>query len=231
MMVAVSWSGGKESCLACYRMMKDGFEISHLLNFISNDGICMSHGLERGVIDAQSRAIGIPLVQWRTSWNSYAREFRRALHMMKEIGVEGVIFGDISEIPRHEGWIDRVCGELGITPIKPLWGQDPTQVLNDFIDNGFEAIVVVTNADVLGEEWVGRRVDRGFANDLRNLEGGVDPCGELGEYHTYVTDGPLFRSRIRILESRKILRDGHWYFDITRYEFTGKEDLKDEKNL
>jgi uncharacterized protein (TIGR00290 family) len=220
MTVAVSWSGGKESCLACYRAMKDGFEISHLLNFISKDGRCMSHGLEREAIDFQSKAIEIPLVQWRTSWKNYAWEFRRALRRMKEVGVEGVIFGDISEIPGHEGWIDDVCSKSNITPIKPLWGHASMQVLRDFIDSGFEAIVVVTDAEVLGKEWVGRRVDRRFANDIGNLECEVDPCGELGEYHTYVTYGPLFKNRICILESRKILRDGHWYLDINQYEVT-----------
>jgi len=160
MRVAASWSGGKDCSLACYRAISDGFEVSCLLNFISNEGRCMSHGLNSGLIVAQSEAIGIPLVQWRTAWNSYEREFKAALRRMREMGVEGVVFGDIHEIPRHEGWVDRVCKELDLVPVKPLWGHDPRQILSDFMDEGFEATVIMVKADVLGEGWLGRKVDR-----------------------------------------------------------------------
>jgi uncharacterized protein (TIGR00290 family) len=222
MRVAASWSGGKDCSLACYRAISDGFEVSCLLNFISNEGRCMSHGLNSGLIVAQSEAIGIPLVQWRTAWNSYEREFKAALRRMREMGVEGVVFGDIHEIPRHEGWVDRVCKELDLVPVKPLWGHDPRQILSDFMDEGFEATVIMVKADVLGEGWLGRKVDRGFVSDLLKLDK-VDPCGELGEYHTYVTDGPLFKRRINILEYDKILRDGYRYLNIIRHEVIGKK--------
>ena len=222
MRVAASWSGGKDCSLACYRAISDGFEVSCLLNFISNEGRCMSHGLNSGLIVAQSEAIGIPLVQWRTAWNSYEREFKAALRRMREMGVEGVVFGDIHEIPRHEGWVDRVCKELDLVPVKPLWGHDPRQILSDFMDEGFEATVIMVKADVLGEGWLGRKVDRGFVSDLLKLDK-VDPCGELGEYHTYVTDGPLFKRRINILEYDKILRDGYRYLKIIRHEVIGKK--------
>jgi len=223
--LAASWSGGKDCSLACYRAISDGLEVSCLLNLISNEGRCMSHGLDSGLIAAQSQAIGIPLVQWRTTWESYEREFNAALRRMKEMGVEGVVFGDIYEIPKHEGWVDRVCKESNMVPIKPLWGHDPRQILNDFMDEGFEATVIMVKADVLGEEWLGRKVDRRFVSDLLKLDK-VDPCGELGEYHTYVTDGPLFKRRIEILGCEKILRDGYRYLDITRYEVIGKKEVK-----
>ena len=222
MRVAASWSGGKESALACYRAVLDGLEVSYLLNFVSNEGRCMSHGLNAELIAAQSQAIGIPLVQWKTSWPSYGEGFKAALRRMKEMGVEGMVFGDIHEIPGHEGWVDSVCNELDLAPIKPLWGHEPRQVLSDFINKGFEATVIKVKADLLSEEWLGRKVDKSFVNDLMKL-GGVDPCGELGEYHTYVTDGPSFKRRIEILESEKILRNGYWYLDVTKYEVVGRE--------
>jgi diphthine-ammonia ligase len=221
--LAASWSGGKDCSLACYRAISDGFEISYLLNFISHDGRCMSHGLPSELIAAQSQAIGIPLVQWRTTWESYEREFKAAFRSMKEMGVEGIVFGDIHEIPKHEGWVDRVCGELNLVPIKPLWGHDPRQILSDLMDEGFQATVIMVKADVLGEEWLGRKVNKIFVSDLLKL-GKVDPCGELGEYHTYVTDGPLFKRRIKIHEAEKMLKDGYWYLDVTGYEVVIKRE-------
>ena len=222
--VAVSWSGGKESSLACYKAILNGYEVSYLLNFISYNGRCMFHGLDSALMIAQSRAIGIPIIQWRTSWSTYEREFKSALRKLREMGVKGIVFGDIHEIPGHEGWVDRICNEMGIDPIKPLWGCDPMHVLLDFINEGFEATVVMVKAGLLTEEWLGRRVDKIFMLNLMRFRGKIDPCGELGEYHTYVMDGPIFKRRIRILECERVLRNGCWYLNIKRYELDDKRE-------
>jgi len=222
--VAVSWSGGKESSLACYKAILNGYEVSYLLNFISYNGRCMFHGLDSALMIAQSRAIGIPIIQWRTSWSAYEREFKSALLKLREMGVKGIVFGDIHEIPGHEGWVDRVCSKLGMDPIKPLWGYDPMHVLLDFINEGFEATVVMVKAGLLTEEWLGRRVNKTFMLNLMRFRGKIDPCGELGEYHTYVTDGPIFKRRIRILEWEKMLKNGCWYLNIKRYKLDDKRE-------
>ena len=134
--------------------------------------------------------------------------------------MSGVVTGDIYELPRHEkGWLDRVCKEVDITPIKPLWNRNTEHVVSDFINEGFEATVIIVKTDVLGEEWLGHRVDKQFLNDLIKL-GTVDPCGELGEYHTYVTNGPLFKKRIEILESEKTTRYDYGYLNINQYKTT-----------
>lgn len=220
--VVASWSGGKESCFACYKAISDGFEVSHLLNFISKDGRCMSHGLDSGLISAQSRAIEVPIVQREVTWNTYEQGFKAAMRELKQMGVEGAIFGDILDI--HEGWIDRVCGELGIKPVKPLWGSDPRQILVDFIDEGFEAIVISAKVDLLGKEWLGRKVDGSFLRDLQEIKkkSGTHICGELGEYHTFVTDGPLFKRRLKLLDGNRVLRDGYWFLDVSRCEIIRK---------
>jgi len=220
--VAVSWSGGKESCLACYKAILDGYEVSYLLNFISYNGRCMFHGLDSTLMVAQSRAIGLPIIQWRTSWSTYERNFKSALRKLRGMGLKGVVFGDIREIPGHEGWVDRICDELDMEPIKPLWGYDPMHVLLDFINEGFKATVVMVKDGLLTEEWLGRRVDKIFMRNLMRFKGKIDPCGELGEYHTYVTDGPIFKRRIRILECERMLKNGCWYLNIKRYEFDNK---------
>ncbi len=209
MQVIASWSGGKESCLACYKAISDGYEVSHLLNMISEDGKrSRSHGLDPTLIAAQSQAIDIPVVQRRTTWDTYEREFKAAIYELKRAGVGGAVFGDIY-VQEHKEWIDQICKELGIKPIMPLWGRDTKDIFTEFIDAGFKAIVVRLKADLLGEEWLGREIDRSFMDDLLKL-GKVDLCGELGEYHTFVTDGPLFKRRIRILQSDKVLNDGYW---------------------
>jgi diphthine-ammonia ligase len=222
MKVVASWSGGKESCFACYKAIHEGFDVSCLLTMMANEGISNFHMLNAKLLDAQSQAIGIPIVKWKTTPDTYEQEFKKALWQMKAEGVKGLVTGDIYEVPLHEkGWLDRVCKEVDIKPIKPLWGYDTRQVLSDFIDEGFEATVIIVKTEVMGAEWLGRKVNKEFLSDLLKV-GTIDPCGERGEYHTYVTDGPLFKKRIRILETEKMTRDGYGYLGIKRYESTAK---------
>jgi len=227
MNVAESWSGGKDSCLSCYKAMSKGIEVSCLLNFVSNDGRCMSHGLNSKLMVAQSKAIGIPIIQREVTSDTYEEGFKAAMRELKRMGMHDVVFGDIQDIPGHEGWVNRVCSEIGITPIKPLWGLDREDILNNFVDEGFEAIVVKVKADPFSEEWLGRKVDKSFIEDLQKLRDtcDFDICGELGEYHTFVTDGPIFKKRIRVLESKRMLGQGYWRFwllDISSYEIEEK---------
>ena len=238
MRVVASWSGGKDSCLACYGAMLDGFDVSHLLNFVSKDGRCMSHGINSRLMVAQSQAIGIPLIQREVTWDTYEDGFKATMVELKQMGVEGAVFGDI-DIQEHKDWVCRVCRDVDITPMEPLWGLNPEQILSNFIDEGFEAVVVNVRADLLGEEWLGRKIDRSFIEDLRKLQSRheIHVCGEFGEYHTLVTDGPIFKSRIKILESRRVLKEGYWNFwllDISKYEIEEKyehEVKRDEKGL
>lgn len=217
MRVVACWSGGKESCLACYKAILDGFQVTHLLNMISEDeGRSRSHGLNPALIAAQSQAIGIPLVQRVASWGTYEAEFKSTIRRLKQKGVSGVVFGDIY-VREHREWAHRISEELGVEPILPLWGRDRKDLLVEFINAGFKAILVRARADVLGEKWLGRELDGSFLADLLKL-GKVDPCGELGEYHTLVIGGPLFKREIRVLEARKMIRAGYWSLDILRWE-------------
>jgi len=230
MQVAVSWSGGKDSCLACYKAMLKGFEVPYLLNFVSEEGRSMSHGLNSELMVAQSRAMGIPLIQREVTWDTYEEKFKAAMRELKQIGVEGAVFGDI-DIQEHKDWVDRVCSEVGIMPVEPLWGLSSEQVLSDFINEGFQAIVVNVKADLFGEGWLGRRVDHEFLEDLQSKVD-VHICGERGEYHTFVIDGPIFKKRIRILDSKKVLREDYWKFwllDILRYEIEEKQCPQEEE--
>jgi len=222
--VFTSWSGGKDSCLACYQAMEDGLKVHYLLNMITEDGRqSWTHGQSVELLQAQSQATGIPLIQRQTTMSNYETEFKNALLSLKQGGVTGGIFGDI-DLEEHRQWIERMCGEVNITPHLPLWGQAQEKVLSSFISSGFEAVVVVAKADLFGEEWLGRKVDPDFLSYLYELrqKHGIQLCGEAGEYHTFVTDGPLFKQRIEILETSTISREGYRFLEISKYALRTK---------
>ena len=210
-----SWSGGKDSCFACHRALAQGYKISHLVNFISRQYQRVSfHGTEKRMVQLQSQAIGIPVLQKETTPDGYEQEFKEAVRGLLPEGIKGMVFGDIY-LDEHKEWVERVCAELGIEAVEPLWGKSPGSVLSGFIEAGFEAIIVSAKAELIDEEWVGRGVDRDFMNYLKSKD--IDLCGENGEYHTLVVNGPLFKRKIEITESRTIKRDGYWFLDTLNY--------------
>lgn len=224
MKVAVSWSGGKDSCFSLHRAMLSGLNACFLLNMVNRDvPKSMSHGLDSGLLAAQAEALDIPIVQREVTWDSYEQGFKEAVVELKQKGVGGVVFGEI-DLEEHKEWVDRVCAELGVMPIIPLWGDEPEALLAGFIDAGFEAIVVTARADLFDQTWLGRKVDREFIKELFQLSSQFDIhiCGERGEYHTFVVDGPPFRRRLKITASSKELRDGYWFLDISGYEVVAK---------
>jgi diphthine-ammonia ligase len=210
-----SWSGGKDSCLACYKAIQAGHEITHLVNFISQEYQRVRfHGTEARLLRLQAEAIGIPLLQRDTTDDGYEEEFKEAVRSILPTGVEGMVFGDIY-LQENRKWTHKVSAELGIEPIEPLWGQDPEALLAEFIALGFQATVVSANAEFFGEEWVGRPVDTDLAAYLRANH--IDACGENGEFHTFVTDGPLFHRPVKITKARPVLRNGYWLLDTVEY--------------
>jgi diphthine-ammonia ligase len=217
MKVVSSWSGGKDSCFACHKAIQQGYEVASLLIMMADKGKSNFHMISSELLDAQSQALGIPIVKWNTTPDTYEQEFKKALQQQKAKGIEGIVTGDIFDVAQHEaGWLDRICKEVGIKPVKPLWHRDTQQVLNEFINEGFKATVVRVKTAVLGMEWLGRQIDKQFYNELLKL-GTVDLCGERGEYHTFVTDGPLFKKRIEILETEKTTINGWGRLAIKKF--------------
>ena len=222
--VFASWSGGKDGCLACYRAILNGLDVRYLANTVTEDGQrSRSHGISAEVIKAQAEAIGIPIVQQRMSRETYQTEFIKMLRAFKQEGIEGGVFGDIDFNP-HREWIEKVCRAAGITPHLPLWLENQAKLMREFVDSGFEAIVVAAKADLFGEEVLGQKVDKGFITHLEELSKTkkITPCGEAGEYHTLVIDGPLFKKRLEILKTRKELREGIRFLEILSTEFKAK---------
>ena len=216
-----SWSGGKDSCLACYKAMQSGYEIKHLLNFISREyKRCCFHGTEYRLLRHQAEAIGIPMVQREVSadMQKYEEEFKEAVNALRDEGIGSMVFGDVY-LMDHASWVERVCKDLKIAPVEPLWKIPAEEVVDEFVRLGFKSVIVSCKADLLGKEFLGRVIDRSIINEFK--ERGVCPCGENGEYHTLVVDGPIFKRPIEILESAPVLREGfwkHWFLDIKRFK-------------
>ena len=223
MQVVAAWSGGKDSCYAYYLATQQGFEVVNLLTMMMSETKSNFHMIPSGVLDAQANAIGILLVKQMATLKTYENDFKNALRRLKANGVEGLVTGDIYEVAGHEqGWLGRVLKEVGLKPIKPLWMGDTKQIYLDNLKTGFKATVVRTKLELLGLEWLGRTLDRQFYDDILRL-GNVDACGEGGEYHTVVTDGPTFKNKIEILETQKHKLDGGFgYLEIKRFEVKPK---------
>jgi len=217
----VSWSGGKDAALSCYRAMKD-FRVTCLLNMVDEAGrFSRSHGIRTDVVRLQGEAMGLPVVQRRCSWETYEAEFKKVLSGLKAEGVETGIFGDI-DLKEHREWVERVSRESRMEAVLPLWGEKNREsLIEELIEAGFETVVVATQKALLGPEWVGRSVDRDFIRDISEIKD-VDMSGEGGEYHTLVVSGPIFRKRINILKSEKVNRNGYSFLNILECELSAK---------
>jgi len=224
--VIASWSGGKDSCLACYKALQEGYEVVSLLNFISREyRRCCFQGIEGKLMKLQAGLIGIPIFQKEVTadMNEYEREFKEAVSKLKASrGIEGMVFGDVY-LDEHREWVERVCADLAIEPIEPLWGMPPAEVAGEFIQAGFKAVVVSSKADLFGKKSIGRIFDEEFLRELQDKS--ICPCGENGEFHTFVIDGPLFGKRIEITKSEAVLKQGfweHWFLYIQEWEVRDK---------
>jgi diphthine-ammonia ligase len=218
--VFASWSGGKDCCLALNRALAGGLDVRYLANTVTADGQrSCSHGITAAVIRAQAKALGIPILQQPTSGDNYRDEFVRMLKAFKAEGIEGGVFGDI-DFNAHREWLEGVCRETGIVPHLPLWLEDQLKLMEEFIDAGFIAVIVAAKADLFGEEVLGKKIDRAF---LAALGKDITPCGEAGEFHTLVIDGPVFKKRLEITESEKVMRDKRYFLEILGTELIAKQ--------
>lgn len=223
MKVVASWSGGKDSCFAQYKAVKEGLEVVGLLTFMHSEKVSNFHGINVELLDAQANSLGLPLVKRVTKPNMYEQQFKEALAEFKAKGVEGLVTGDIYEVAMHEEhWLERVCKEVGLIPIRPLWQGDTKKIFEDYVAAGFKSTVVRTNLKALSDEWLGRELNQQFLNDVLQVPN-VDPCGEGGEYHTVVTDGPNFKNGITLVETKVSKNNGYGHLDILQFQVTPKK--------
>ena len=213
-----SWSGGKDSCLALWRAQKLGANITHLLTALDETGLkTRSHGVSKNLIIAQGASLGIKNEFISASWQSYEGQFIEKLVAIKSQGVKQAIFGDIDLIA-HREWEEKVCFQAGIISCLPLWKEDRLSIVYEFLDAGFKARVVCVDGRFLDESHVGVEFNHEY---IERLPDGVDACGENGEFHTFVYDGPNFRHGVtwkslgkKIYTPPKEYGERTYYFDL-----------------
>ncbi len=220
--VFVSWSGGKDCCLSLYRAVKSGMDVRYLANMVTADGKrSCSHGINASVIKKQAEALGINIAQKPTTGDNYEAIFTDTLKGFKREEITGGVFGDI-DFNAHREWIERVCGNAGITPHLPLWLENQQKLMEEFIDAGFKSVVVAVKPDLLDKEVLGSIIDKKFLAYIAGLNKGITPCGEAGEFHSLVIDGPMFKKRLVLKETEKVTRGDHHFLEIIKTEFKAR---------
>ena len=212
--VILSWSGGKDSALALHELQKTGdYEIMALLTTVTEgyDRISM-HGVRRILLERQADSLGFPLekvfISKDTSNEKYESKMQKVLEKYLIAGVSSVVFGDIFLEDVRKYREDNLL-RIGMKGIFPIWKRDTTELAHTFIDLGFKAVIICVDSNVLDRTFVGRLFDEQFLSELPST---VDPCGENGEFHSFVYDGPIFQERILHTIGEIILRDNRFYY-------------------
>jgi len=212
--VLLNWSSGKESALCLYQIRQSrDYEIVALLTTITEDYDRVSmHGVRRILLEKQAESLNIPIekvfIKKNYSNNEYESRIKDILKLYKKKGILSAVFGDIYLLDVRRYREDNLK-KAGIKAIFPLWKKDTFELANLFIDLGFKAIITCIDSHALDREFVGREFDKGFLNDL---PAHVDPCGENGEFHTFVYEGPIFKHCIHFKKGEVVLRDNRFYF-------------------
>ena len=190
-----NWSGGKDSALALYHLLKDkNYSVEKLLTNINGEYKRISmHGVREALLQQQSDAIGIPLqklvLSEQPSMAEYEKHMMDTMTQLQEEKFTHSVFGDIFLEDLKE-YRETQLGKVGMTAVFPIWKRDTTELIHEFIDLGFKTIVVCVNEKHLDKSFCGRIIDKDF---IKDLPGNVDACGENGEFHTFVFDGPIFK--------------------------------------
>jgi uncharacterized protein (TIGR00290 family) len=212
--VVLSWSGGKDSALALHELLSsDRYEVAGLLTTVTADHDRISmHGVRRSLLEQQARALALPLATAEISAGAgndeYAASMGAALRRLREEGIETIAFGDLflEEIRRYR---EEMLEPLGMRAIFPLWGRDTAALARRFIDLGFGAVLACVDSRAIDPSFAGREYDAALLADLPPL---ADPCGENGEFHTFVHRGPIFREPIAFARGEIVVRDDRFWF-------------------
>jgi uncharacterized protein (TIGR00290 family) len=215
---AISWSGGKDSCAALHRTHASYDIVAMVTMFDEEAARSRSHGLRPEVLQAQADRLGLRRLTGRCTWQSYDAAFAGALAKLATDGITHVIFGDIL-FDEHRRWAEAMCAAAGLTAVEPLFGSSTTTLFEQWTDAGAEALIVTTRAAALDDSWLGVPLRRQMLDTFTRL--GVDPCGERGEYHTVVTNSPLFSRPLALRSGRKVKRSECWALDVTVADAAG----------
>lgn len=220
----LSWSGGKDSALALFALRQDPrYEVVGLLTTISGQYRRISHhGVREELVDLQAEAVGLPLDKLYLpagpaavcTNEQYEELIGATLSRHRAEGVTAIGHGDLF-LADLRAYRERNLAKLDLQGVFPLWGRDTRELFLEFVSDGFEAYVCCADGAHLGSEFAGRRLDRSF---LEDLPADVDPCGENGEYHSFVFAGPIFRRPLAIRLGEIVTREGRHYADLLSAE-------------
>lgn len=212
--VIVSWSGGKDSALALYELQKTkSYEILALLTTINRDYDRISmHGVRTILLEMQAESLGLALEKVFITKDATNEQYERKMSevMAKHLaaGISSVVFGDIFLEEIREYRQDNLS-KIGMNGIFPIWKRNTTVLAHEFIDSGFKAVITCIDSDCLDKTFIGRTFDEHFLSELPSA---VDPCGENGEFHSFVYDGPIFRNSILHTTGEIVLRENRFYY-------------------
>jgi len=214
--VLFSWSGGKESALSLYKILESGkYEVLALLVTVTEDyGRVSMHGVRFPLIKKQAEAMGLNLEKVAISKDSsneeYEAKMRDLLTKYRRMGVSSVVFGDVylEDVRKRR---ENNLSKVGIKGIFPLWKEDTKKLAQEFIKLGFKAIVTCVDSRILNKSFVGKQFNEHF---LAKLPSNVDPCGENGEFHSFVFDGPIFKKKVEYRVGETVLRDSFYFCDL-----------------
>jgi uncharacterized protein (TIGR00290 family) len=212
--VLFSWSGGKDSALGLYEIKKrQDLEIVSLITTMTEDYDRTSmHGVRRELLESQAESLGLPLykifISKQSSDEDYGHKMKEMLTHFSELGVTSVVFGDIflEDLRKYR---EKQLSMVGMEGIFPLWKKGTHELAHTFINLGFRAIVTSTDSQMLDGKFVGREIDEEF---LAQLPPSVDPCGENGEFHSFVFSGPILRKRVFFRVGEVVMRENRFYY-------------------
>jgi uncharacterized protein (TIGR00290 family) len=214
--VLMSWSGGKDSCLALREIQRaPNTRVEALLTTLTRDYDRISmHGVRRVLLERQAASLGLPLHQILISKGATNEEYElrmgEAFSAYRGRGIDSVAFGDLF-LEDVRAYRQRLLAKHDMVGLYPIWGRDTSLLIREFLDLGFKTAVVCVDPAQLDPSLVGRVIDREF---LAQLPAHVDPCGENGEFHTFVFDGPTFKDPIRFTFGEIVCRDSFWFCDL-----------------
>ncbi len=204
-----SWSGGKDSSLALYHALNDkSYSVEKLLTNVNNQYRRVSmHGVREELLEQQAISIGIPLQKLvlsdQPSMIEYEEQMMQTMRQLQKENFTHSMFGDIF-LEDLKTYRETQLAKVQMSAVFPLWKRDTTELIHEFIDLGFKTIVVCVKAELLDESFAGRIIDKDFLKDLPN---NLDPCGENGEFHTFVFDGPIFKKPVLYKTGEKVFRE------------------------
>ena len=212
----VSWSGGKDSCFALYETQRvPGHRVAALLTTLTRDFDRVSmHGVRRQLLEEQAASLGLPLHQVFLSKDAsneeYEMKMAEAFAEYRGQGIDSIVFGDLflADIRTYR---EQFLVRQKMRGLFPVWKRNTAGFIREFIGLGFKAIVTCVDSRVLDASFVGKTIDEAF---LSSLPESVDPCGENGEFHTFVFDGPTFAHPVEFSPGEIVLRESFWFCDL-----------------